>query len=104
MHRQRRLGMFAVVLCSAFWLATLAVGLMMIRDRGEGTGLGVVEDLLRAASCTATVTAAVLYIARPVRARWFEFGYLAGQRDSRPTRITSIASHAVSEKDSVQDR
>lgn len=105
MYRQRSLAMFATfAMCAALWLATIAVGVTMIMQRGETSGLGVVEDLLRALSSTATISTAVFYAARPLARSRFEYGYLAGQRDSRPTRVTSIASHQTSEKIPVQDR
>lgn len=104
MRQPRRLGICTAVISALLWLATIAVALVMIDRGAEGSGLGVLEDLLRAASATVTIAGAVVFRASILARSRFEHGYLAGQRDARPARVTSIASHAVAGKLPRQDR
>lgn len=104
MRRQRRIGMLAAGASAVFWIAAIVVAVMMINHRDEGGALGVIDELLRAAAVTVTVGGVILYRAAATSRSRFEHGYLAGQRDARPIRTISIASHPLAEKVPNQDR
>lgn len=104
MHRQRRIGVLVIATSGGCWLATIAVAVVIIFKRDEVSPLAVIEGLLRAVSATVTVAGAILYRTAAVSRSRFEHGYLAAQRDARPARVTSIASHMVSQKLAPKDR
>jgi hypothetical protein len=103
MYRQRSL-VILVTICALLWIAAISVGIAEIKLGDEARGLGVVEDLLRAISATVTITLGLAYRAGRLTRSRFEHGYLAAQCDSRPARVTSIASHQFGEKIPEQDR